>query len=150
MKLLVTGQRDFFDKIYLYRVLDDLHKMYDIDYVVHGNAKGADSLGKLWAEEKGIFVKSYPANWNLYKRAAGPIRNQEMLDNENPDVVAAFYNNKETSKGTRDMVRRSLKHPVPVVCEYVPADEAYVIYTNGVSVKYFHNVYSQLIIKQAN
>jgi hypothetical protein len=52
-------------------------------------------------------VQHFPADWNRYGRAAGPIRNQQMLDEGAPDAVIAFSVNLESSRGTADMVRRS-------------------------------------------
>ena len=46
---------------------------------------------------------SYPAQWDVYGRRAGPIRNQEMIDEGKPDGVVAFPG----GKGTADMVRRA-------------------------------------------
>lgn len=53
------------------------------------------------AEELNIPFKPFPANWTKHGKAAGPIRNREMLD-ENPDLVLAFHTDIENSKGTAD------------------------------------------------
>lgn len=45
----------------------------------------------------------YPANWLKYGRMAGAMRNQQMLDEEEVDLVVAFPG----GKGTADMVRRA-------------------------------------------
>jgi len=41
-------------------------------------------LGIEWAEANGIEVARFPADWDTHGRAAGPIRNQQMLDEANP------------------------------------------------------------------
>jgi hypothetical protein len=61
----------------------------------------------------GLPVESFPADWEQYGRAAGPIRNQQMLEAK-PDRVFAFHEDLEHSKGTGDMVRRARKAGVPV------------------------------------
>jgi hypothetical protein len=43
------------------------------------------------------------------RRVAGPIRNQQMLDEGHPDLVIAFHDNMSESRGTRDMVGRAIK-----------------------------------------
>ena len=57
-------------------------------------------------------VRSYSVNWTIHGRAAGPIRNQQMLGNENPELLIAFWDMK--SKGTADMIARAEKAGIPV------------------------------------
>jgi hypothetical protein len=83
--------------------------------VIHGDAEGADTCADFEARARGFPVRSSPAQWHKYGPAAGPIRNQQMLDEEHPDkdgvpigVFFAFAADFATSKGTRDMVRRAL------------------------------------------
>ncbi len=62
----------------------------------------------------GLSVQAYPAQWHQYGRAAGPLRNQEMLTDAKPDLVLAFHRNLARSRGTADMVRRARAAGVPV------------------------------------
>ena len=113
IKVLVCGGRDFADKDTLTAVLDELN----IAVIVHGAAKGADTLADDYAKERQIPVKRHPANWNKHGLAAGYIRNQQMLVNEQPDLVVAFLG--RNGKGTEDMVRRAIKAGIGVrVSEY--------------------------------
>jgi hypothetical protein len=73
--------------------------------VVHGAAKGADTIAGEIAEEMDIVVRTFPADWKKWGKAAGPIRNQEMLMEGKPDMVLAFHNNIDASKGTKHMVQ---------------------------------------------
>lgn len=57
-----------------------------------------------WAMSRKIACSIHPANWSLWGKAAGPIRNHEMLL-ENPDVVVAFPG----GRGTEDMVNRAYR-----------------------------------------
>jgi hypothetical protein len=82
--------------------------------VVEGEARGADRLGKVAARELGADVEKHPAQWSKFGRAAGPIRNQEMLDS-GLHFALAFHHNLEESKGTADMVKRLKKAGIPVV-----------------------------------
>lgn len=36
----------------------------DITEVVHGDCRGADHLGRDWGREQGLFIKSFPAEWD--------------------------------------------------------------------------------------
>jgi hypothetical protein len=60
----------------------------------------------------GIPVQPVPADWTTYGRAAGPIRNQRMLNEYHPNLVLAFPD--PESRGTWDMVRRAEKANVEV------------------------------------
>lgn len=84
---------------------------YDqITEVVCGNAPGADSHGKRYAEMHGFPVKEFPADWFRYGKAAGPIRNQQMA--EYADALIAVWD--EQSKGTRDMIERAKRRGLRV------------------------------------
>lgn len=71
--------------------------------IAHGDAGGADALADRWARESGVPITTFPADWNALGRAAGPIRNQRMLDEFRPDLVVAFPG----GRGTYDMVTRA-------------------------------------------
>jgi len=77
--------------------------------VIHGAARGADTIvGKL-AERYGYTVEAYAAEWDKYGSAAGPMRNKRMLVKGKPTEVWAFHDDLQNSKGTRDMVMQALK-----------------------------------------
>lgn len=97
MKVLVCGGRDFDNGALLSFTLNAL----GITCVVHGAARGADALAGAWAANHGVEVRAYPADWKAYGRAAGAIRNQQMLTEEEPDLVVAFPG----GRGTAHMVR---------------------------------------------
>lgn len=112
LRVLVCGGRDYADRDAVFRALDGLTgeitdetPLGTIDLVViHGACPtGAD----LWADEWAIInwsrFEEYPADWPKHGRAAGPIRNQRMIDEGRPDLVLAFPG----GRGTADMVRRA-------------------------------------------
>jgi len=113
MKLIIAGGRDFDDYEMMCMVLDeDLFKQ-PVTEVVCGEAKGADALGKRWAIEHKIPVTSYPAKWDFYGPAAGPIRNAEMA--RYTDTAIVFWDGK--SFGTSNMIANMerLKKPFHVI-----------------------------------
>jgi hypothetical protein len=67
------------------------------------------------AERLGYHVIPHPADWEKYGKAAGPIRNAEMI-RRHPDLelVLAFHDNLAISRGTRDMVVLADKKGIPV------------------------------------
>jgi predicted Rossmann-fold nucleotide-binding protein len=89
MTILVCGGRDYTDYAEVCKVLDQLHQK-GITSIVHGAAPGADSLAGRWAWDRKVICSPYPADWKRHGRAAGPIRNRQMLEESKPDFVVAF------------------------------------------------------------
>lgn len=87
MRVLICGDRDWTDDLFIRDMLAGLPSPPEI--VIQGEARGADTLGRKAAEALGIPVLSFPANWNRYGRGAGPIRNQQMLDEGKPRALKA-------------------------------------------------------------
>lgn len=112
MKILVCGGRNFNDWGLLSQTLDQIRLGYEHDDVtlIHGACSGVDSLAETYAMNYGWTVEPYTADWKRHGRAAGPIRNQRMLDEGKPDLVIAFPG----GRGTADMVRRARKAEVSV------------------------------------
>lgn len=96
MKVIIAGSRSFNNYSKLKRVMDTISALE----IVCGEARGADSLGRRYAEENGIPIKSFPAQWDKYGKAAGIIRNHEMGDYA--DYLVAFWDGQ--SRGTKDMI----------------------------------------------
>jgi hypothetical protein len=110
MRVLVCGGRDFDDREFLREVLDELAREHVIDVVIHGDAVGADRMAGEWARLSGIRELAFPANWEKYRRAAGPIRNRQMLVEYAPDLIVAFPG----GRGTANMIRQARAAGVPV------------------------------------
>ena len=110
MRVLVCGGRKFDDLPFLDKSLDQLHADLRITMIIHGGANGADTMAHFWAGVNGVPIEVYHANWKRDGRAAGPIRNQKMLDHGKPDAVAAFPG----GRGTADMIRRAIKASIPI------------------------------------
>lgn len=110
MRVLVCGDRKY--KAYE-RIKARLMVLPAGTVIIEGEARGADSLARNAAKDVGLTVERYPADWERYGRAAGPIRNKQMLDAE-PDLVIAFHSNIRESKGTLNMIQQALKALVDV------------------------------------
>lgn len=82
--------------------------------VIHGAAPGADAMAGTWDGVVGVEVVPFPADWGRFGKGAGPIRNQQMLDEGHPEVVVAFHDDLAGAKGTKDMVTRALTAGLPV------------------------------------
>jgi len=106
MRAIVCGGRDFDDVDLAYATLDRLRP----SVVISGGARGADSIGEMWAHERGVHVERFPADWYKHGRSAGPIRNEQMLKEGKPDMVIAFPG----GRGTAHMVKIAREAGVPV------------------------------------
>lgn len=109
MRVIVCGGRDYNDAATMFRALTE----HGVTWLAEGGANGADWLARHWAlsQSPRVPVTTYPADWEQHGKAAGPIRNQFMLENAKPDAVIAFPG----GKGTADMVRRAKAAGVCVI-----------------------------------
>ena len=109
MKIIVCGGRNFNDVDLLCQALDAACRSYSITEIIEGGARGADYLAGFWADKKGLKHTVVMADWDKHGKAAGPIRNQQMLDLK-PDAVMAFPG----GKGTEHMTHIATKAGIPV------------------------------------
>jgi hypothetical protein len=100
-RIIIAGGRDFTNYSFLCQAMDILTENLPKHaiQVVCGEAKGADTLGKNWAIERGYSVKSFLADWSS-GRSAGIQRNIAMGDYATH--LVAFWNG--ISKGTKHMI----------------------------------------------
>jgi len=76
MKIVVTGGRNYDHRDNIYLTLD---KIKPTSVYVGDCKTGVDKLIEDYCLENNISYKVYEANWTLYKKAAGPIRNKKMV-----------------------------------------------------------------------
>ncbi len=102
-KLIVAGSRNF-QNYPLLKVKLDLFLKGRLPFVeiVSGHAQGADQLGEKYAQERGLVLKTFPAEWAKWGRGAGLLRNGEMA--AYADALIAFWDGK--SRGTADMIKK--------------------------------------------
>lgn len=108
--VLICGSRTWTDRKAVERVIFDLDRD---TIVVHGAARGADTLADAAALMWGLLRRPYPADWQAHGKAAGPRRNQRMLAENDIARVIAFRMPGE-SRGTDDMIRRAKAAGIPV------------------------------------
>ena len=130
MRLLVAGSRDWTDWEFVYQVLDACHRKRAVTVVIEGEGgredtfegrtwvtSGADLWAREWATARGVTLDSFRADWATLGRAAGPLRNQQMIDVGKPDGAVIFPG----GRGTQDMRKRLDKagirrwEPIPLV-----------------------------------
>ncbi len=112
MRVLCCGDRNWTSYEIVRR---ELEKLNNNTIIIEGCAIGADSISGYVARTLNYPILEFPADWNKYGRAAGPIRNKQMLVEGKPDLVLAFHNDIENSKGTKNMVDIARKTGVKVI-----------------------------------
>lgn len=112
MKVLIFGGRDFTDAAALDAAMVLLP--FKVTAVIHGDSRGADTLGKLWAMARGIQPIAVPALWDFHGRGAGHRRNQVMIDLCQPDYAVGLPG----GTGTADMQKRLVRAGIPLYLPY--------------------------------
>ena len=94
VRLLITGGRSFNDKDTIRKWIKNVEATIGpIEVIIHGaNPRGADKLADELADELGIPKLRFPADWDEHGKAAGPIRNQRMIDEGRPTVIDMIKN----------------------------------------------------------
>lgn len=132
LAILVTGDRAYRHERMLFAVLDGLYTLAQIEVaerqrgcaqepnvlLIQGDAKGADTMARDWAESRGVDHRDFPAKWELYGKAAGSMRNEEMLcflrcTPARRKVIVAFHDDLAASRGTAHMVDIARKSGIP-------------------------------------
>jgi hypothetical protein len=108
MKVIVAGSRDIVD----YEIVKSaiVSSGFQINEIVSGGARGVDTLGERYAKENNILFVVFPANWDLYGKKAGYLRNAEMAKYAN-GLIAVWDG---VSKGTGHMIDLAQKNNLQV------------------------------------
>ena len=118
-RIIIAGSRMFNDYRKMSESLDDLglHIINTIDpiEIISGHAPGADALGERFAKAYGYPLTIFPAEWNKYGKAAGPIRNEKMAKyaaEADRGILVAFPI--EESRGTMNMIKLAKQYGLEV------------------------------------
>ena len=111
MKLLICGGRKWNDK----ELIESAIKQCKPTLIIEGGCSGADNLAAKIAKEQNIEFKEFLPDWMSYGKAAGMIRNKQMLDEGKPDLVMAFHSDLSKSKGTKNMIEQATKAGIKVI-----------------------------------
>ena len=100
MKICIAGSRVIFNRKLVFDILDQ--SKFKISGVIEGEAAGVDTLGRKWAESKGIEILPFPVTrdeWQRYGKSAGMRRNERMA--EIADALILIWNG--ASSGSKNM-----------------------------------------------
>lgn len=116
--IIIAGSRDFTDYEIVKKSLKNFllsKQTTDKPTIICGMARGADMLGYTLAKEYQLPLITFPADWTLYGKRAGVIRNEQMAKyayEQGNGVLLAFWDNK--SKGTKWMIDLAKKYNLEV------------------------------------
>jgi len=107
LKVIICGGRNYQLNDDDYDVINKLHKEYSFSCIVSGHATGADRCGEVWALDNGVEIRTFPANWKKYGKAAGPMRNKQMA--EFAEALIAFPGGYGTVNMINQAITKKLK-----------------------------------------
>lgn len=119
MRIVISGSRTITDEKWIERIL--CGQLGSGDLVVTGGCRGVDKIAHDWARRMFCKTKVMPADWDTHGKAAGPIRNAQMM--EDADLLLAFWDGK--SRGTRNAIDEARKRGVETHIFYRPAQTDY-------------------------
>ncbi len=130
IRILVTGSRYWDDEDTFIRgvtvAIEDLTGRMPAEkeiVIVHGDARGADAMSESYVNRTrnffaghGITIRTerHPADWNTHGKAAGPIRNQKMVD-LGADLCIAFLKRGEKNIGTKNCMAAARRAGIEVL-----------------------------------
>lgn len=110
MKLIIAGSRTLYPHYRFIANTLDMFGLTSFDEIISGGASGVDGAGEVFASEMDINLKIFQADWNEHGKAAGPIRNKQMV--EYADALLLIWDG--TSRGSKNMKETMLKFNKPV------------------------------------
>lgn len=104
-RVLFTGSRGWPFYLQVVEVATQLRDVIGPYTLVHGAARGLDTFAGMAARALELEEDPMPANWAVYGKAAGVIRNAVMLAKK-PVLVVAFWHGQ--SRGTLDCINKAV------------------------------------------
>ena len=109
-RVIIAGSRNFNDfELLEKKMLYFLQNKKDI-VVLCGGARGADDLGRQFAEKHGFMVEMFPAEWKKHGKRAGVVRNRQMA--AAADACVCFWDG--SSRGTANMIEEAKRAGIPL------------------------------------
>lgn len=115
-RLLICGSRNWTDGVAVAIAMSGYHASCVGDgrlAIISGMARGADAMAAEFAVHWQLPLWAFHADWGSAGKAAGPIRNEAMLNVGRPDAVFAFTADLAASRGTAHMVKLAREALVP-------------------------------------
>ena len=110
--ILVSGSRAFPNPDLIRTTIQQMIKPGD--RLMHGGAQGVDILAAQAAHDAGAIILTRPANWSIYGKRAGIIRNEQMFREALQDPsyrIVIFWDGQ--SRGTKHMMDLCRSQRIP-------------------------------------
>ena len=107
MNVAIVGGRDFDDYEQFKSSING--EKIKFNSIISGGARGVDTMAEKYAKEIGVPVKIYLPDWTKHGKAAGPIRNRQII--ESADCVIAFWDEKSPDTRSSIAIAEELKKP---------------------------------------
>ncbi len=128
VRVAVTGSRHYADEAAVERAFQYIYELTGPFFLLVGDATGADAIARRLHDPE--FQQVFVADWKTHGRAAGPIRNREMLD-AGAHYLLAFvepcdcdrYPGTHATHGTQDCINAAQERYIPVLAVVPPGVE---------------------------
>ena len=112
--VMVCGSRSISNFSKIFRCIEEALSYWGLSkdqiIILHGGARGVDSIAGYWAKKNNIPVEVIKPDWKRYGKRAGFIRNSWLVNKA--DYVIAIWDSK--SRGTIDSVIKAKDQRKPV------------------------------------
>lgn len=113
LRVIICGDRNS-GQSFRNIIFTEIKKLPPYSTIIQGGCRGIDLTAKGIAIELGYKVEQYDPDWGHYQKAAGPIRNEQMLDS-GADLVLAFHPDIKYSSGTKNMIDQAHSRGIKVI-----------------------------------
>ena len=128
MKILITGDSAWGDRIFIINKFKDLQESYPNNEpftLLHfGTLRGVDMMVSSLGRLKNVYIKKYRAKNRLLKSKC--LRNDRLLKFDRPQLIWIFHNNIGNSSGFQDLIAKSERRNIPInIFYYAGSDFGY-------------------------
>lgn len=102
MRVIIAGCRNIFN----YQLVQEAVTASGFvpTEIISGCAEGVDQLGEEWAKQHNVAVSRFSADWAIFGKSAGPIRNKQMASYAH--ALIALWDG--VSRGTKNMIEQAI------------------------------------------
>lgn len=117
MRVIIAGSRDISNYTLLQEAITS--SGFIPTEVISGGAYGVDRLGEQYAKTNNLTLSVFRADWELFGKSAGPIRNKQMA--QYAQALIALWDG--VSRGTHDMIKQAIQNGLKIKVFLIVDDE---------------------------
>lgn len=111
VRVAISGSRSITNKTFVFNSLDFFLRRLLEEYnviIIHGNAKGVDSIANEWAIDKGLEIVVFEPEYGKYPLRVAPIKRNETIV-ENCDYLLAITTGSNGTASTINFAKKQNK-----------------------------------------